>query len=76
MNLQYKKRTWAEVDYTILVHSVDSYSCDMKDQRMENLAPCKPEHDIFHCYWLMTKLFHEVGWTQELRNPLPTGSPV
>ena len=27
----------------LLVHSVGSYSCDMKDQQMKDLVPCKPE---------------------------------
>lgn len=27
----------------LLVHSVGSYSCDMKDQQMKDLVLCKPE---------------------------------
>lgn len=45
MNIQKKKELepkWI-MPSLLLLHSVGSYSCDMKDQQMKDLVLCKPE---------------------------------
>lgn len=45
MNIQKKKELepkWI-MPSLLLVHSVGSYSCDMKDQQMKDLVLCKPK---------------------------------